>query len=557
MSKDEDVLMDRETYELASLKFAQAVELSGFELQQFLARVTAENQAVGKQLERMLEADAAANQSGFFEPLPPLGETLDDNSLACKNTRQDVFVGTQIDEYLLEEKIGQGGMGVVYRAKDLHSQREIAIKLIRVGAFVPGEVVHRFRRERIAAAKMKHQNIVPIHASGQGEGFEYYTMALLEGGTLKDLLATGRQNQRLLAQYFLKLARAVEYAHHQGIIHRDIKPANILFTADREPMLTDFGIAKSLASEEVDTGTGQVMGTMVYMAPEQLENARDVGPAADIYGLGATFYECLAGQAVFEFQLLSKFCDTVKNQLPQAPVVVDNRVDTALSDICMKCLAKDVQDRYLSATDLAYDLECYLKGDPLSLDQKSYWNTLSKVLSFRKTHNVLLSGVATAWVLLTSMFLHPLIFLVVWSEQSVAALWATLVFWLASALVMSFRCHWRQYWQLTSMERQSGWILAGVNLAIVFLFLIHGPRSLDAPITDFLGIYPPLSLIVGVATFAHAGLHSGRWLLLGGMFFPLALLMNWAPAVSPLIFCAAGSAASLVVHHEVRITTAK
>ncbi len=549
------MFMDRETYEFASQGFKQAVDLDAVAQREFLENLVREDEAVAEQVLQMLEADALASQSRFFEPPVRLAETRPTLHPSEASNGSDRIVGSKIDEYLLEERIGQGGMGVVYRARDLMNQRHVAIKLIRIGPFVKEELILRFRSERVAAATMDHPNIVPVYASGRGAGFEYYTMALLGGGTLKDLLSLGLPDQRRVAGYFVKIARAIEYAHQKGIIHRDIKPANILFTNDSEPMIADFGVAKLLNSAEGYTATGQVMGTMVYMAPEQFESSRDVLPASDVYGLGATLYECLTGQKVFESDLLNSFYDSVRNRLPHPPADINSEIDTELSDICMKCLAKAASDRYSSAKDLADDLERYLAGEPLSFAGDSEWNTFSKVISFRESHESLISQGATGWILVSSMVVHPMIFLIVWMELSVPALWVVLLVWMLTAVVMSVRFHWRQYWQLSSMERQSGWILAGVNLALVFLFLIHGPLTVNASTSKFLAVYPPLSLIVGVAMFAHAGIHSGRWLLVGSLFFPLAIVVSWLPIYAPLLFCAAGVAASVVVHRDVRLSS--
>ena len=547
--------MDRETYELASQRFKQAVDLDAVAQREFLEHLGQEDEAIAEQVLQMLEADALASESRFFEPPVRLAETFPTLHPSKASNGSDSIVGSKIDEYLLEERIGQGGMGVVYRARDLMNQRHVAIKLIRVGPFVKEELILRFRSERVAAATMDHPNIVPVYASGRGAGFEYYTMALLGGGTLKDLLASSLPDQRRVAGYFVKIARAIEYAHQKGIIHRDIKPANILFTNDSEPMIADFGVAKLLNSAEGYTATGQVMGTMVYMAPEQFESSRDVLPASDVYGLGATLYECLTGQKVFESDLLNSFYDSVRNRLPHPPAEIKPGIDSELSDICMKCLAKDTSDRYSSAKELAEDLERYLAGEPLSFGGDSEWNTFSKVISFRESHESLISRGATGWILVSSMVVHPMIFLIVWIDLSVPTLWLVLLAWVLTAIVMSVRFHWRQYWQLSSMERQSGWILAGVNLALVFLFLIHGPLTANASTSNFLAVYPPLALIVGVAMFAHAGIHSGRWLLVGALFFPLSILVSWLPIYAPLLFCAAGVAASVVVHRDVRLSS--
>lgn len=544
--------MDRDTYEMASRKFTHAVKLSDTAKDEFLEKLRNENKPVAELVARMLQADVTNAQIPFFDPPVRLDDTVDSDHLSLGRRSGDSYSGTRIAEYLLDEKIGQGGMGVVYRARDLNNDRDIAIKLVRTGAFANHEVIRRFRSERITAAQMSHPNIVPVHASGQGAGFEYYTMALLRGGTLRDLLNDGLPCQRVIAGHFIKIARAVQYAHQHGVVHRDLKPANILFTTDQQPMVTDFGVAKSLHSTSGNTATGQTMGTMAYMAPEQFESARDVRPAADVYSLGATLYESLTGQKVFACDALSSFYENVRNRMPRAPADLNANIDRGLSDICMKCLSKDADDRYLSCADFAQDLERYLQGERLSLERNTGWNTLSKVVAFRETHESLISQGATTWVLANGMFLHFLAFLIILTEQPVIALWSILVIWGTLSVGTSIRFHWQQYWQLSLLERQSGWILVAVNLATVFLFLIHGPLTQDANVSDFLGVYPPLSLMIGVAMFAHIGIHAGRWLFAGAFFFPLALLMCWNPVLAPLLFCISATAAGLLVHRDLR-----
>jgi WD40 repeat protein len=266
--------------------------------------------------------------------------------------------------YELLEPLGRGGMGVVYRAVQLRLKRTVALKMILDGAWAGPEELARFRAEAEAVARLQHPHIVAVHEVGEHGGLPFFSMELVDGGSL-DRHLRGRQLAAPEAAGLVeKLARAMHAAHEKGVVHRDLKPANVLLTASGEPRVTDFGLAKRLDASHARTQTGQVLGTPSYMAPEQAAGkARAVGPATDVWGLGAILYECLAGVPPFRGETPLATLELVKNQEPVPPSRL-RKVPRDLETVCLKCLRKDPAQRYASALGLADDLRRFLDDRP-------------------------------------------------------------------------------------------------------------------------------------------------------------------------------------------------
>ena len=207
----------------------------------------------------------------------------------------------EIPGYEMLEKLGEGGMGVVYKARQRGLNRLVALKMIIGGPQGRADLLARFRIEAEAVARLRHPNILQIYDIGEVDGLPFVSLELLEGGGLDDRLAGTPQPGRFGAGLVATLARAVHAAHQAGIVHRDLKPTNVLFNAEGVPKITDFGLAKRLESDSRQTETGQIMGSPSYMAPEQARGeGKAVGPAADIYALGAILYEMLTGRPPFK-----------------------------------------------------------------------------------------------------------------------------------------------------------------------------------------------------------------------------------------------------------------
>ena len=270
-------------------------------------------------------------------------------------------------------------MGVVYKALQCRASRLVALKMIRGDANLHPEQLERFRVEAQAVARLHHPNVVQIFDVGEFDGRPYFSLELLEGGTLKERLATAPLAPRPAAELLMVLSRAVEAAHHAGIIHRDLKPSNVLFDAHGTPKVADFGLAKRLESEEVHTLTGQVVGTPSYMSPEQARgDNRAVGPSADIYALGAVLYEMLTGRPPFKGTSASETLMSVAYQDPVAPSRFRPKVPRDLETICLKCLAKVPARRYPTTGELADDLERYLSGKPVWARRTPAWERAAK-----------------------------------------------------------------------------------------------------------------------------------------------------------------------------------
>jgi serine/threonine protein kinase/tetratricopeptide (TPR) repeat protein len=269
-------------------------------------------------------------------------------------------------DYEVQEEIGRGGQGVVYRARQKSLNRTVALKVIGLGHWATEAHVKRFRLEAEAAARLDHPCIVPIHEVGEREGCCYFSMNLVEGSQLDAMAKDEPMPLRRAAELIAKLARAVHYAHEHGILHRDIKPGNVLLDAKGEPHLTDFGLARLVESESSVTQTLDVLGTPSYMAPEQaVGNNAAVGNTTDVYGLGAVLYQLLTGQPPFAGGTTYETIKLLEDTEPRPPRLLNPKVDRDLNTICLKCLEKDPKRRYTSALALAEDLERWLKHEPI------------------------------------------------------------------------------------------------------------------------------------------------------------------------------------------------
>jgi serine/threonine protein kinase/Flp pilus assembly protein TadD len=270
----------------------------------------------------------------------------------------------EVEGYEILERIGQGGMGVVYRARQGGLERLVALKVIRGGSHAAPEHLARFRIEARALARLGHPNVVQIYDVGRSAGVPFVALELLEGGSLEGRVAGTPQPETTSAELLITLARAMGAAHKAGVVHRDLKSANVLFAADGTPKIADFGLAKRLDEEDGQTQTGQVMGSPSFMAPEQARG-REVGPLADVYSLGAILYEMLTGRPPFKGSSPMETLFQVVHDEPVPPTRLRPGLSSDLETIALKCLAKEPDRRYESAEALADDLDRYLSATPI------------------------------------------------------------------------------------------------------------------------------------------------------------------------------------------------
>ncbi|HEY5992316.1 MAG TPA: serine/threonine-protein kinase, partial [Candidatus Udaeobacter sp.] len=306
--------------------------------------------------------------------------------------QQSSRIQTEFGDYELLEEIGRGGQGVVYRARQKSLNRTVALKVIGLGQWSSTPHLKRFRHEAEAAARLEHPQIVPIYEIGERDGSCYFSMQFIEGGQLDQILKREPVSTRRAAELLVKIARTVQFAHEHGILHRDIKPGNILLDKNGEPHLTDFGLARLIEQESTITHSSDVLGTPSYMSPEQAAGrTKELTAAADVYSLGAVFYQMLTGEPPFAggttYETIRKVLDTE----PPDPRLLNPKIGRDLSTICLKCLEKDPQRRYSSALALAEDLEHWLRHEPIRARRSGFFTRSRKWVRRNPSTTVLLT----------------------------------------------------------------------------------------------------------------------------------------------------------------------
>ncbi len=284
-----------------------------------------------------------------------------------------------VGDYELLAEQGSGGMGVVYRARQLSLNRLVAVKMIRAGLFARAEELDRFRREAKAAGALDHPHIVPVYEINEHEGQPYFSMKLVEGGSLEEAMGRGewaaprsgtraevRAWQEKAAGLVASVAGAVHHAHQRGVLHRDLKPSNVLLDERGEGQVCDFGLARLAEGAGELTGASSTLGTPGYMAPEQVEGrSREITTGVDVYGLGAVLYALLTGQPPHRGESVAETLRRVAEAEVRPPRSLNPAIDPDLETICLKCLEKEPGRRYASAAEVAQELERFLDGFPI------------------------------------------------------------------------------------------------------------------------------------------------------------------------------------------------
>ena len=301
---------------------------------------------------------------------PSCGAAVADDLLGgqCPRCLAKTTLGLKVryfGDYELLEEIGRGGMGVVFKARQVSLHRTVAVKMLLQGGLASEEFVKRFHAEAEAAASLQHQNIVAIHEIGVHEGQPYFSMDYVEGQSLEAVVGDRPLPARRAARYLQQIAEATHYAHEHRILHRDLKPSNVVIDSSGQPHITDFGLAKRLDQPQL-TLSGQVLGAPSYMPPEQAAGKRgEVRVQSDVYALGAILYHLLTGRPPFLADTLAETLLQVQTRKPTPPRTLNPAAPRDLEAVCLKCLEKEPGDRYGSAAALAEDLRRWQAGQPI------------------------------------------------------------------------------------------------------------------------------------------------------------------------------------------------
>ncbi|GIW71144.1 MAG: hypothetical protein KatS3mg102_0686 [Planctomycetota bacterium] len=309
----------------------------------------------------------------------------------------------RIGEFEILREIGRGSMGVVFEARQLSLNRQVALKVLDASG-KSTRAIERFRREAAAAARLNHPGIVPVWAVGQDRGMLFYAMQLVQGRTLRELIheRPGGLEPARAALLGLRIAEALEYAHREGVIHRDVKPANIIVTAGDQPVLTDFGLAKVLSLEQL-TQAGVLLGTPTHMAPEQARGDTQIDHRVDVYGLGVCLYEMLTGQLPFTADSLDALLRKIVREPPLRPRRLNPAIPRALEAVVLKCMHKQREQRYGSAAEVAAELRRFLRGERVMAERPG---ALAQLRRYCRTHPgaagalavlLLAAGALAAW----------------------------------------------------------------------------------------------------------------------------------------------------------------
>lgn len=305
---------------------------------------------------------------------PTIRPLLDPIQLRDASELSQPALPCRFGEYILERVLGRGGMGVVYFGRQIRLDRPVAIKMIRSGALASQEEVQRFYAEARSAAKLDHANIVTVYQCGEYEGHHFFSMDYVDGTDLSRLIQDSPLESKVAARYVRDVARAIQYAHDQGILHRDLKPANVLVDKADNVHITDFGLAKSIGNETGLTATGAALGTPSYMSPEQAAGRVDEhNYGTDVYSIGAILFTIVTGQPPFKSaSVVQTIMQVIHRPAPMARTVNPN-VDANIETVIDRCLQKTPDRRYVSAGALAADLDRYLHGQPIEARPLPAW----------------------------------------------------------------------------------------------------------------------------------------------------------------------------------------
>lgn len=447
--------------------------------------------------------------------------------------RRAFIEGERVGDCILLEEIGRGGMGVVHRALQSDLGRIVALKRLHAGGAASPQDLARFRAEAEAAAGLDHPNIVPVYSVDSQGADPYILMRYVEGTTLARLLVDGPLTAFEAARILAPVCRAIQYAHEHGVLHRDLKPSNVLIDNKGCPHVSDFGLAKRVYSGDNLTLSGAVLGTPSYMAPEQASAGRGlVGPASDVYGLGAVLYQMLTGRPPFQAATPFETILLVLEQDPVPPRVLNPRVNVDLEMITLKCLQKSPDFRYATVEALANDVEAFLSGDPVSARSTGLRDLVARLLG--ETHH---AAVLENWGALWMMHSAALIVffgLTNWLLlQGVSARWPyVLIFTVGlGAWASVFWTLRRRGGPITFVERLLAHIWGAGVVSINLVFAVEWLLGLPV-----LSLAPVLAITNGMLFMVKGGILAGSFYLQAAALFLTMVPMAWFPRYAPILF---------------------
>ena len=479
---------------------------------------------------RMLWATAmvAEDFASVSQALDSVGQESSDGSPPTFEPRQ------RVGDYEILEEIGRGGMGVVFRARQISLDRIVALKMILRGELASASDLTRFRGEAESAARLHHPNVTAVYEIGDHEGQPFFSMQFVEGTTLARRIAEGPLPAREAARLLLPVCRAIAEAHRNGLLHRDLKPSNILIDRKGHPYVSDFGLAKRVTADvsraegddahtlSVLTHSGAIVGTPGYMAPEQAAGNRgDVGRTTDVYGLGALLYATLTGRAPFQSASPVDTVLQVLEQDPLPPRLLNPAVDADLEMIALRCLQKPAELRYATADELGDDLERFLANEPVAARSSRFDQVLTR--AFRETHHaVVLENWGVLWMWHSLVLIVLCLITNAFQWQGITARLPYVGLWTIGLGVWAI-IFWnlrRRSGPITFVERQIAHIWAGSVICSTLLFGIEA--LLDLPV---LTLSPVLGLVSGMVFLVKAGILSGAFYIQAAALFATAGVM--------------------------------
>ncbi|MBX9625732.1 MAG: protein kinase [Gemmataceae bacterium] len=444
----------------------------------------------------------------------------------------------EVDGYDLLDVVGSGGMGIVYRARDRRLGRVVALKMILAGVAAGRDERARFRDEARAVAALDHPHIVQVYEAGEAGGRPYLALEYVPGVSLAKHLDGTPVGPRRAAEVSAALARAVQHAHDQGIVHRDLKPANVLLGPGGTPKVTDFGLAKRLGDDSGRTRTGAVVGSPSYMPPEQAAGqSKTIGPAADVYSLGAILYELLTGRPPFRGETVLETIRQVGEHPPVPPTALQPGIPRDLEVICQKCLEKVPADRYATAAELADDLGHYLAGEPIKARPPSVLGAMARNLR-RGEYHPAFRGLANR---LLAVGPFPLAaHLGVYFAFRGSADFATIMTTTSAAVVLLVQfvlLGWKQgVFQLVPPRQRrhfaTVWAFETVGVVVTWL-VVRAAAPPDRPDLLFL-VYPAWLVQLGLTYSAFASEAGGMYVSAAGCYalaVGMAFVLPWAPLI--------------------------